>query len=91
MIMYFSCVLKHLIIMRFEVSHNSGSNYDEIEFKNLTRLALVKLKSDCNSMSHYKYCREYVPPTTRCTGFSDILRYRADNSKSNYNLGHYVH
>lgn len=43
---------QHLIIMRFKVSQNSGSDHEEI-YK-LTRLSLVKSKSSCNSMSPKK-------------------------------------
>ena len=31
-----------------------------LKFKNLTRLTLVKLKSNCNSVSHKTHCRDYV-------------------------------
>ena len=73
--------LKHLIIICFKVSHKTGSDYDEKEFKNLTRLTLVKLKSNCNSVSHKTHCRDYVPhPPHPAMVFTEMHRYQILNS-----------
>ena len=37
-----------------------GQTEDGKKFKNLTRLTLVKLTSNCNSVSHKTHCRDYV-------------------------------
>lgn len=66
---------QHLIIVRFKVSQNSGSDHEEI-YK-LTRLSLVKSKSSCNSMSQKKINKGIMclPPLPAMGAFQTMYNF----------------